>query len=179
MADRFHHNVHLLPTLVIPTVPKVASSSIGQALMNVAPAQKVEDLDPDQVHGREIVNLLRDPMDRLLSLYTWRRETWWGGWSFDQFVEWVCNKPDEESDRHFRSQSGLLTSPSGVCLVGRVFRYEDIDKFWAYVQVRANVCNLPHQNPSGLKRRSYPRHCKQKVFDRYATDYALLDSAVI
>jgi hypothetical protein len=136
---------------------------------------------------------VRNPWDRLFSCYSQKlapggqglgRERYAGqrlrvGMSFSDFVEAVCQIPDEEADPHFRSQYLTVCGNRrrGRILANFVGRFENLEEEFAFVvdKIGANgiELRLPHllsSNDSHSYRDFYDRRLARLVGERYQRD---------
>jgi hypothetical protein len=124
----------------------------------------------------------RYPIDRLISCYRdkivdkkcknpYYRRNFSPDVSFQEFVEFVCNTPDEESDHHFASQTYLLGGIEAIeqC---QIYRYENIDVHW--IAMRETNYNLWRNGlPRFLdKLNSYQRGSDCSIDDAMASSIA-------
>jgi len=147
--------------LVFFLLPKNCTGSIKRALRpfdaQYIPMEEV----PDHYHK---VALVRDPADRLWSCYknkvtqpdvhiTWKENDGdplptYPEMSFDEFAKLVCDRPDDISDRHYRSQSTQLKW-NGKFLPNILIRYENLEIDWKITMKKIlPVEDLPHNNAS-------------------------------
>jgi hypothetical protein len=165
--------------LVLLATPKTASTAIEQALEPLAalvvqrpPVLKHTDarryqqfvgpyLTASCGHGFTVCALMREPRDWLGSWYRTRQrddvpdEQTTRGVSFDAFVQAHCSNPPPEF-ANVGSQADFL-APDGQRVVGHIFRYEEIDRFVAFLEDRLDCeITLPRVNvsPDGDQRLS-------------------------
>lgn len=91
---------------------------------------------------------------------------------FAEFVEVVCNTPDEDANMHFRSQKPMLVGPAGGYLTNFVGRFESLTKDFERVRERLGPLELPHANPTTRvsHREAYDARLREMVAERYAED---------
>lgn len=97
--------------------------------------------------------------------------------SFEEFVRAVCRTPDEESNRHFRSQHTFLTDRKGRLLPAHIFRFENLAQEFNALTERLGLpdTKLPHRNPSKKTpyQEYYTDELRRLVAERYARDIEL------
>ncbi len=126
---------------------------------------------------------VRNPWDRLLSCYLQKiapggqglnRYDYGGvelryGMSFAEFVEAVDQIPDEEADRHFRSQHVTVCGLDDTIMADFVGRFENLEEDFARVvrKIGAPYLKLPHLLPSPSRGgRSYRDFYDDETADR-------------
>jgi len=90
--------------------------------------------------------------------------------SFDTFIEKICEIPDNEADRHFRSQSWFLMSDNEL-LTDYVGKLENINEDWAYLSQRFNLPAMPHRNSTPNTAIEISQRNKQLIQQRYESDF--------
>ena len=143
--------------------------------------------------------IVRNPWDRLVSCFKdkirasdyqeagykdgvaiplQRFGTFYGGMTFDTFVEAVCAIPDGVADHHFRSQVHQLTSPDGVLLVNYIGRLETLEESLREISQHTGLSfsATPHLNKAQGEpyQTYYTQELAEKVGNRFETDVALL-----
>lgn len=143
-------------------------------------------LQEGELDGKRCYTVVRNPFDRLVSFHLNKIKAWnqidrhynnedFGfrkNMPFKDMLEAVCNTPDSESDRHFKSQTALL-SPHGELLVTHSWDIGHMDDFWRTVQKEIDVPRLDHHRRSaGRKhyRKYYTDETREMVEKRYAID---------
>lgn len=139
-----------------------------------------------------IFGFVRNPYDRLYSAYknkviqplsrTAGRSIFENhgielGISFKQFVDIVISIPDENIDRHLRSQSWFLTY-KGKLIPKYIGHLEFFDNDWAKLDKEFKLGSPPHKNSTvNLDkenfRHQYDAELEEKVFNRYKNDFEL------
>ena len=90
--------------------------------------------------------------------------------SFDVFVDKICEIPDSESDRHFRSQSWFLMSGS-ECIADFVGKLESISSDWEVLRQRFDLPAIPHRNATSKTIEVISDRNKQLIQRRYSDDF--------
>ena len=90
--------------------------------------------------------------------------------SFDTFIEKICEIPDREADRHFRSQSWFLMSDNEL-LTDYVGKLENINEDWAYLSQRFKLPAMPHRNSTPNTAIEISQRNKQLIQQRYESDF--------
>lgn len=97
--------------------------------------------------------------------------------SFEEFVRAVSRTPDEESNRHFRSQHTFLTDRNGRLLPAHIFRFENLAEEFNALTERLGLpdTKLPHRNPSKKTpyQEYYTDELRRLVAERYSRDIEL------
>lgn len=177
------------------TTPKAANSSIYWALKLwngevPDPATNLhggwKTLEPKEIQFYP--NLLkiacvRNPFDRLVSCWQQKlqetgqssipkMEGFYHGMPFDEFVEAICNTPDDKCDHHFKPQF-MHTMYKGAPLWNYLLKFETLGTQWGDLQKRLKgLPDLPHRNASEHDHYSkyYTNELVNKVFQKYADD---------
>lgn len=186
--------------LYIP-VTKVANRSIKAALADHVglPYNDPHEADWQRVPLTAVPQLtpyfrftfIRNPLDRLLSCYAqkivlYARQMklpllfWQYGslfspqMSFAEFVHAVASIPDEQAERHFRSQHTFLYHQEN-CLVDFIGRFEQLSQDWNHLRQQHNLGQLAHYNPSPHQpyTQMYTPHLAQLAATRYQKDIEL------
>jgi len=93
--------------------------------------------------------------------------------SFDQFVRIIADVPDEDADRHFRSQHWFVNS-NGKSIADYVGKLESLDDGWATLEDRFGLPSLPHKNKSNNKASDPMQHYSEEIHriasERYRQD---------
>lgn len=179
--------------IVYIRVPKCANSSITKALED----GKEEKIDLARLRklypGSKVFSFVRNPWARLVSGYrekmslpefAWKNAAkrlveidarFRPGMPFEKFVELICALPDEEVEKHFRSQSYFLKHNSELVpdFVGRL---ERIEQDWQALQQFIGT-PLPLQHVNRSEETDYRHYfsntqLRYDVADRYAEDIA-------
>ena len=178
--------------LIFMCIPKAANTSIKMALQQALglrgdPHRVFETCDKleAKVFDGEKIAFTRNPVDRLRSCYidkvcrapfpAFIRRGIPHGASFDEFIDHVCETPDQDADQHFRAQSyDLMIDDTMVpTFVGSV---ENIDVEWATVQEMCEkrglhgVPSLPHANRTDADFH-IPDNTLARIRQRYAEDF--------
>lgn len=142
----------------------------------------------NRFQGYTIFTFLRDPMDRLVSLYrdkvardlypAYKKYGLTAGMPFCRFVESICAIPDSKADDHFRSQYSMITYNSEL-LPNFIGTVENLDHglsfFLSQFQPHNNENRMFHFN----RKHSIggeimaTEDLKATVRERYAADYKL------
>jgi hypothetical protein len=106
-----------------------------------------------------------------------RRDMFWGGMPFSQFVRSVCAIPDRDADKHFRSQYTFVTDRQGKLFVDFLGRFESLNDDFQRIckQLDLPIEQLPHKMKS--KRRLEANEIDENLWNmvthRYAEDFEL------
>jgi hypothetical protein len=128
------------------------------------------------------VALMREPIDWLGSWYRYRlredvldERMRTAGMTFDDFARAYCQKP-QPGFANVGSQAKFL-APEGKPAVDRIFRYEEMDRFVAFLEDRIGCALvLPVLNVSPKADLSLSAETRAAVEDALATDLALYAS---
>ena len=90
--------------------------------------------------------------------------------TFDTFVEKICDIPDIESDRHFRSQSWFLMNGTNL-IPDFVGKLENMDTDWATLSDRFNLPTIPHVNTTAKTSYVMSARNKSLIQQRYSDDF--------
>lgn len=129
------------------------------------------------------VALMREPENWLGSWYRHRQradlppgEPRTEGVSFPDFVRSYLSETQPPAAR-LGSQAEFLAGPGGVPLVDRIFRYEDLGGFLAFLEDRLG-CEilLPHDNVAPAAQTDLPEDLRARLRTRFAPDYAIYDA---
>jgi len=90
--------------------------------------------------------------------------------SFDTFVDKICDIPDTEADRHFRSQSWFLMN-GNQRLIDFVGRLENMNDDWETLRQRFNLPEIPHHNATSQTSVSLSERNKKLLQQRYHNDF--------
>lgn len=185
--------------LAFLATPKTGSTAIAAALESLAAVsiQRPPMLKHTTVHRYRrfigpyleaaskdqftLVALMREPRDWLGSWYRYRQreetdpERSTRGMSFDDFVRAWCEDPRPDF-ADVGSQERFLRPRQGVG-VDRLFRYEEIDSFVAFLEDRLN-CEviLPRINVSPMGATDLSPQTEARMREVAAVDYALYDT---
>jgi dermatan 4-sulfotransferase 1 len=91
--------------------------------------------------------------------------------SFDTFVNKICEIPDRDADRHFRSQSWFLMD-GDTLLTDYVGKLENIDHDWGYLSQRFNLPSIPHRNATSNTNTELSQRNKTLIQQRYQHDFS-------
>ncbi len=123
----------------------------------------------------EVVCLFREPVDWVYSWWRYRsrpdlaehrsarRENFTGNVSFEEFAEAYVHRATPYARVDGVSQSAFVRSTSGLVGVDRIFRYEQMDAFVAYLEdklqrkVRLDRINVSPERPVQLSQGAYDR----------------------
>jgi len=101
------------------------------------------------------------------------------GVPFEEFVDIVCDIPDEKIDRHLRSQSWFLTF-EGNLIPSYIGRLESFDEDWAVLSNRFGLPFPSHKN--GTKKpksnnalEGFSLDMQKKVYKRYEQDFVIFN----
>lgn len=116
-------------------LPASLPTYIGAEHIEHLTAQQVLDLVGAAAWNRLFTFcVVRNPWDRLLSIYAYRRSSkprYSQNWTFEQVVRWACD-PNDRSFRPWQrskqSQCWSIIGKNGRCLVDRVLRTEELTK---------------------------------------------------
>lgn len=187
--------------LVILATPKTGTTAIEAALGPLAavsvthpPALKHTDARQWQAHLKpylhavsgeefEAIALMREPLEWLGSWYRFTRRDYAetqnearGPQSFAEFIEGYLSTPTATfSD--VGSQSAFLTDDAGNLAVDRVFRYEQINDFVAFLEDRLDFyIELPSLNVSPEFDLDLSDSLRARLKDALAKEYAIYDA---
>ena len=90
--------------------------------------------------------------------------------SFDTFVDKICDIPDRDADRHFRSQSWFLINEDQL-LTDFVGKLENIESDWDYLSQRFKLPAIPHRNATQKTITEISNRNKQLIQQRYHDDF--------
>ncbi|MCB1388771.1 MAG: hypothetical protein KDK12_06460 [Rhodobacteraceae bacterium] len=188
--------------LVVLATPKTGSTAIDQALgplaaLSVTQPAALKHTDARtwqrfvrpylrEVSGADFtaVALMREPEDWLGSWYRHRMRDDIGafagatrGQSFAHFVEGYLDTPQAPASA-VGAQTDFLRGDDGAARgVERLFRYEEIGTFVAYLEELLDFAiELPRLNVSPEGDRSLPDDLRTRLRHRLSTDYALYAS---
>jgi len=129
--------------------------------------------------------IVRNPFERLVSCYKNKvldedympiqkgyDSLFYKGMPFEEFAKGVCQLPDLLSDRHFRSQYSYLFY-KGDLIVDFLGKLENIEKDFAIIKKKYDLGELPHINPSKVKKsykNYYTPELLKMVYKRYKND---------
>jgi len=182
--------------LIFLPIPKTGNASIKQTFRTTNEIVS-DDLQKtiSKRHGSStlpadysdyyIFSFVRNPFDRLYSCYKHKLgdpsspfarrylfTTITGNETFAEFVHKVCRIPDKVADRHFCSQSFLLTDRNNQLLPAFVGAFEKLDEDFSPIQKRFNLASLPHVHKTGGDDWTtvYTPELATLVYDRYRED---------
>lgn len=127
-----------------------------------------------------VVALMREPIDWVGSWYRYRQRPDLGdnerstiGLSFEQAVEGYLSDPPAPS-MTIGSQSRFLCGPANAPLVDRLFAYERMDEFVAFLEDRLDFeIHLPRVNVSPESELDLTAGMRRRLEKHLADDYAL------
>lgn len=90
--------------------------------------------------------------------------------SFDTFVDKICEIPDSEADRHFRSQSWFLMN-GNQRLIDFVGRLENMNEDWETLRQRFDLPDIPHHNSTSQALATLSDRNKKLLQNRYSNDF--------
>lgn len=188
--------------LAFVSIPKNAGTSIrvafGVAQGFHQEGEKVVNVSLKRwpsVKTKEMINLLgllgfhrfsvaRNPWERLVSCWKDKRHNeeflrksgglFRGGMDFPSFAEVACSVPDDNADRHCRSQLSFISIREKV-LVDRIIRFETLGPDWEVLRQEFHLPALPHYKQTGATDsylelyEKYPE-TKELVTRRYRED---------
>lgn len=131
---------------------------------------------------------VRNPYDRVLSCYLNRvKKSLIPGFhkfrifrndmSFNEFVKAICKISDKESDRHFVSQSYVLTDKKGSLIPDFIGKFENLEEDFRKICNKIGINNpekLLHKNKSERNNNYieyYDEETKRMVYERYKKDF--------
>jgi hypothetical protein len=187
--------------LVFLSVPKTGTTAIETAL---APHAAIAVLDPPELkhapvyrYNRffrpmvekfvgtdvEVVAVVREPVSWLGSWYRYRRRPFMAGkpnathdMDFDGFVRGYLDDP-RPGFADVGSQSKFLEPRPNGTAVSRVFRYEDMPRFTAFLEERLGVTiDLPRENVSPPADLGLAPETLARLRRDCAADFTLWDS---
>jgi Sulfotransferase family len=156
-----------------------------EALLLHARARDARDELPSEVFDSFFkFGFVRNPWDWQVSWYHFllREETWpkheivksLAG--FEEFIEWVVSSSNPYPKGQPKTQSEILSDPSGELLVDFVGRYETLERDFREVCARLDIpCLLPHLNATshGNYATYYNERTKQLVASHFHVDIEL------
>lgn len=100
-------------------------------------------------------------------------DCFYGGMSFDSFVDAVSTIPDSESDPHFKSQTSILQY-DGTILPEHILKFETLSTDWKDFCRKNDIPHrpLPHLMGSEKQSITVSKRCATKVYERYLSDYS-------
>lgn len=180
-----------------PDVHRIFAGSGYQINKN----QLARRMERGEFHGHFKFAFVRNPWDRLVSCYankvmdaeesevgespfrhvpSEKGSRLYKGMPFAEFVETVCEIPDEESNMHFVSQHRVVCGPGegGRIMADFVGRFENLDADFAVVAERiggGKRLELPHKLRSESRRSRpytefYDDRLRDLVYERYRDD---------
>lgn len=142
-------------------------------------------VDPDYLR----VIFVRSPWDRLRSCYTdkilrsspeslradLKRMGCQSQMPFDEFVERVCDTPDEELDKHLLPQYHLVLSPLWGGRPDLLLRYERLEQDWQRLRVLVGALppRLEYRNASKRPKPAWTPRLAELVYRRFRADVEL------
>ncbi|MEX0921056.1 MAG: sulfotransferase family protein [Candidatus Pacearchaeota archaeon] len=132
---------------------------------------------------------VRNPYDRIVSCYEDKvKRKFWKEFrelgikqedSFKDFVKKISKIPEEKADRHFVSQSYLLTNKKGNLIPDFIGRFENLEGDYKKVCQKLGIKNppkLPQKNKGKRDkdyRKYYDKETQKLVEERYKKDFEL------
>jgi chondroitin 4-sulfotransferase 11 len=97
------------------------------------------------------------------------------GMPFEAFVKAICQIPDPQADRHFKSQHYFISDIDGRVLVDFIGKFETLSADYAYIARKCGLADftLPHENSSRREkdyRRLYTPETRRLIAERYRED---------
>jgi chondroitin 4-sulfotransferase 11 len=154
--------------------------------------------DIGRYSGYDSFAFVRNPWDRLVSCYTNKLERvdlsngpqgrdtleslskagyFREDMKFEEFASAVCDIPDENANRHYRSQHTFLSDPGGTLLPRQIYRFEHLAEHFTTLTQHHDLpyVELPHYKPGRRRdyREYYTQTLRDKVAERYRTDIEL------
>jgi hypothetical protein len=169
-------------SLAFIRVPKAASSSVLAAMKSDSLLQL--ELGAALPAGTRVFATLRNPWDRMLSIYADRLKSrallpplrqlgFRADMSFAAFVRLACDLPDNKTDKHLRSQSWFLRGyEDDVTLI----RVEDMPKAWTQFAVQVGLprqLSRANSTKHATRAEAYTPELVDIVATRYAADVVL------
>ena len=195
-----HRNIYVQKyQLLVYKIPKVASTTIwsltAQLLGHDMNKLQLRSIALPYKPFYEIrqsaelfkVGFVRNPWDRLVSCYVQKKEYVREAFferlgvksdiSFAEFVDVVSKTPDDQIERHARSQFTYLIDHTGEWIVDYIGRFEHFANDLKYVFNKQNIEDLevPQLNISNRSnyKQYYTPELVQKVAERYQLDIEL------
>ena len=180
-------------------IPKVASTSIKALCTRLLGLQVEKHFHkvnfPSLPRSELLANpdifkfaFVRNPFDRLVSCYAskvrncrdFARNEKWHNLSFDQFVQRVCEIPNEQMDVHFRPQYTFITDDKGTLVVdflGRIDRFDDDMKTIFSKTGFPDSLRVDHRGRSIREhyQKYYTKKSRKLVAERFAEDLQLFE----
>lgn len=198
-----HDNIYLLPIhrAVYFAIPKNASTTLKtmisilsgvDALPNGHMRLTISRKSALTKYSRYLkFAFTRDPFDRLVSCYRFKiieegsipfkryGDMFSKGMSFPDFVAAVCEIPDREANRHFRSQSSFLTDAQGSLVIDFIGRVENFETDCSRLSrlLGEDLPAVAKRKVSKSPRPSqgcFTAELRDKVGQRYESDFTLL-----
>ena len=194
--------------VVLMLINKVASSTVRHYIQlkygdttYVSNQEGIEDnkLIAEKYDKENIYTWVRNPFSRLVSCYIQRvyftsqkhkrvpykaleKFGVYRNMSWREFVERVCDIPDEQADPHFISQSYRLKY-EGELLPGTIYHMESFNQDWKAFRKKTKMRKLPTR-PRRIKNTNNKRalfgdgwyvhpQIRDKVIERYEEDFEL------
>lgn len=172
-------------------IPKVASTS----LQNILYMKGFKRIDLNQGEGYKERNcfkfaLVRNPYDKLVSCYENKIKKPYDLWvvatnykkiyedmPFKEFVKAISSIPDNEADRHFKSQCFFLMSKQGKLIPDFIGKFENLEEDYKKICKKIGIKNppkLPHKRKSIRKKTYkdyYDEETKKLIYERYKKDF--------
>jgi hypothetical protein len=153
--------------------------------------------EADRLRGYWRFAFVRNPFDRLVSCYAEKIRSdgpghvfvdgvhiglskygrFYRGMPFPEFASVVAEIPDEDADKHFRSQTSFVFNDDGEMRVDFLGHFESLEKDVAEVGRHLGVeINLPHLLKSSRSpfESYYDEATRAVVRERYSLDFQLL-----
>lgn len=143
---------------------------------------------------------VRNPWDRLVSCYGNKikknqnfNDRWYrngvslglakydglfkAGMPFDEFANIIADIPDEDAEKHFRSQHTFLVDEKGDLLIDFVGRFEALDEGLdcIFKHLGVDYSKIPHEQKSPHRnyKSYYSESLKARIYERYQKDICL------
>lgn len=204
MLNSYFDNINLYLekyNLLFFNVPKVASSSIWSICAQLETGfdtqskDQIRSIKIPSIKSSEIdrhpdvqkIAFVRNPFDRIVSCYCnkitkkdFQFMTVNGlneNTSFEQFVDYICEIPDSNSDRHFRSQFTYIFDHNANLIANYIGRFESFNQDFEEIIKRFQLpsIEIPHWNKESKKHYSefYTDAIVEKLKKRYEIDLLL------
>ncbi len=159
------------------------SAVLGLTRVHFSAREVVDILSPEQFVPAFKFAFVRNPWDRLVSQYHYRRSLDATGLRSQNigFQEWVCRAYGDRDPalyndpRYFRTQCDWICDEFGSLLVDFVGRFETLEAdFRTVAGILGSTASLPHHNASEHEpyRRYYDHDTCALVRDYFAPDLA-------
>jgi hypothetical protein len=146
-------------------------------------------LNPDIINDYFLFSVIRNPWDRMVSLYLWgvnrnekdsrELEIWWRGYSFEKFIKQVSeNKHNEYNGHRYKTQLEWVSDHDSNILVDFFMMYENLDKDFSELLSKLNLPQfslLKHNtaySKSGQTRKHYSHYYNNLTAEIVSRKYA-------